>query len=495
MEEGATYKSIVKATGLLGGVQVINIIVSVLKTKVVAILLGPEGVGVISLLSSTVDLIRNVGTLGLTQSGVRDVAVSYATNDKIQIGRTVKVVKSWILVTGIIGTLLMILFSNLLSKITFGNELYTSAFIFLSVVILFSAVSSAQNVILQGCRQLRFLALSTLLASIIGLAASIPLYYFLGVKGIVPSIILLSLFSLVISFYYSKKMDISKVYLSWKETYKIGCSMLRLGLSMLLSSYITIVASYVIRAYIVRDGGLDEVGLFQAAFSIVEVYFGMVFTAMGTDYYPRLAGASDNNLQITKEVNKQAEISLLLIMPLLSIFIFMSPLLVTILYSKDFTLIASYLVYASLGVFFKAFSFSLGYVLFAKSKNKIFIFTALTFNTLFLINNIIGYNWGGLTGLGISYSVNYLIHLVVLFIIMQRVICYKICKEVWTIFIVGGGMTVLCVLSERIIENTILYLLVGIFLVSLSVAFSLYELNQRIKILNYVQSFVRKNKK
>ncbi|MDP5081484.1 MAG: hypothetical protein NWP87_02425, partial [Winogradskyella sp.] len=48
-----SYRSIMKATSLFGGVQVFNIIIAILRSKIIAILLGPAGLGIVGLLNST----------------------------------------------------------------------------------------------------------------------------------------------------------------------------------------------------------------------------------------------------------------------------------------------------------------------------------------------------------------------------------------------------------------------------------------------------------
>ena len=43
-------------------------------------------------------------------------------------------------------------------------------------------------------------------------------------------------------------------------------------------------------AFISKTGSLSDVGLYNAGLAIVDGYVGMVFTAMATDYFPRLSG-------------------------------------------------------------------------------------------------------------------------------------------------------------------------------------------------------------
>lgn len=73
-EQKKSYRSIFKATSLFGGVQIYQILVNVIKSKIIAILLGPEGIGLIGLYQSVLELLKSFTSLGITQSGVRDVS-------------------------------------------------------------------------------------------------------------------------------------------------------------------------------------------------------------------------------------------------------------------------------------------------------------------------------------------------------------------------------------------------------------------------------------
>ena len=67
----SSYRSIFKATSLFGGVQVYQILIQIIKSKIIAVLLGPAGVGVIGLFQSGLDLVKNLTSMGLASSAVR----------------------------------------------------------------------------------------------------------------------------------------------------------------------------------------------------------------------------------------------------------------------------------------------------------------------------------------------------------------------------------------------------------------------------------------
>lgn len=107
--------------------------------------------------------------------------------------------------------------SPLLSKSAFGNYDYTIPFIFLSIILLLDQLSAGQKVILQGLRRLKDLARCSAIGVTVGLIVSIPFYYWMGIEGIAPTLILTSACSLLVSWWYSRKMKIGKVDISVKR--------------------------------------------------------------------------------------------------------------------------------------------------------------------------------------------------------------------------------------------------------------------------------------
>ena len=85
-EEQSSYRQIMKATSIFGGVQVYNILISIVRSKFIAVLLGPAGMGIAGLLTSTTTLIGNITNLGLSTSAVKNVAAANATGNAQRVG-------------------------------------------------------------------------------------------------------------------------------------------------------------------------------------------------------------------------------------------------------------------------------------------------------------------------------------------------------------------------------------------------------------------------
>ena len=87
------YRSIFKATSLFGGVQVYQILIQIIKSKILAVLLGPSGIGIQGLFQSALDLVKQGSSMGIAQSAVRDVAEAHGSGDVDRINETVSILR------------------------------------------------------------------------------------------------------------------------------------------------------------------------------------------------------------------------------------------------------------------------------------------------------------------------------------------------------------------------------------------------------------------
>lgn len=408
--QNSDFKKSLKTTSLFGGVQIYQILIKIISSKFVAVLLGPAGMGINGLLQSTTQIINSVAGMGLGTSAVRDMSASYASNDEGKFFRTLSVFRRLIWFTGIFGALICLLGSPLWSKLTFGNYDYTIAFALIAVTVLFTQLTSGQTVLLQSTRNFKLMAKAGVIGSTVGLFVNIPMYFFWGVKGIVPAIITMSLATLAISTYFARKVPQKKVPLTLKETFQEGKFMLSMGFFLMLQGLLELVCGYIVRIYISNTGSLADVGLYNAGFMIINTYVGMVFTAMGTEYYPRLSTYTDDQEKFNQAINQQIEISLLLTAPLIAFFLVFGDLAIIILYSNKFLPITWMVIWAIMAIFFKAPSWCISYSFLAKGDIKAFWLNELVAVLLQLGINLLFYHYGGLTGLGVSYMLNYFLY-------------------------------------------------------------------------------------
>ena len=485
-DQQSSYRQIMKATSLFGGVQIFNIIIAIIRSKFIAILLGPAGMGIAGLLGSTIGLIGGLTNFGLGTSAVKDIAAANGTFNTYRIATVIIVLKRLVWITGTLGTVVTFGLSPWLSQFTFGNRDYTFAFIWISITLLFNQLSSGQMVLLQGMRKLQNLAKANLAGSMIGLVTTIPLYYLYGINAIVPAIIMASIISLLLSWYFARQIKIESVNVSRQATIAEGKSMLSMGFMISLSGMITLGTSYIVRIYISRTGNLDQVGLYNAGFAIINTYVGLVFAAMSTDYYPRLSSIAASNILAKKTINQQAEIAILILAPIILAFLVFIKLVVIILYSNQFIAIDDMIHWAILGVFFKAAIWAIGFIFLAKGASNIFFWNELIGNAYMLLFNIIGYKFGGLSGLGISFLLGYICYFVQVFYIAKIKYTFGFEKSFLYIYGIQIILAVICFGIVKSISAPWSFLIGSIFMI-ISCLYSLFELERRIGLVQLLK--------
>ena len=493
-----SYRKVLNATSLFGGVQFINIILRLIRSKAIALLIGPIGMGISNLLLTTMELINGLTNLGLERSAVKDISLANTNSNSKSVAITISILKKLVWLTITVGVILMVLSAPWLSEIAFGNKDYTISFRWISIALLFKQLSSSQLAILQGLRKLKSLAKANLLGNFIGLLITLPLYYYYKIDAIVPAIIIATFMSFVFTYYYSHKLDIKSVTISRKEAVSEGKGMINLGVMLSLSSLITLLVAYIIRIYIgsaneTEELGLIDVGLYSAGFVILNSYVGIIFNAMGTDYFPRLSEIANDIKKLRKTVLEQATVAILLITPIIVVFLACAPFIIVILYSHEFSPIVAMVTWGILGMIFKAVSWSMGYMIIAKGDSKVFIKTAIGFNTILLSINIIGYHFGGLEGVGISFFIYYIIHFIAIRIITYYRYDFYFEKGFYKIF---TFTVIMCFLafSITLIPSSILKNSLMIGLIVVSCWYSYKELDKKIGVKDYLAGIFKRKK-
>ena len=477
-KEKKSYKSAFKATSLFGGVQIFNILIGIVRSKFIAILLGPTGMGIAGLFTSTLTLLSSLTNCGLSTSAVRNIADANSEKDTQKVSYVIKTFRRLIWFTGVVGSLICLIFARPLSNFTFGKDDYTTAFRILSVTILIMQLTAGQNALLQGLRKYKDLALANVIGHGIALLVTVPMYYIWDLSAIVPAIIIMYVITFFIAYYFARKVHVNKESIPKSIFLQEGGNMIKMGIFISLQGILSLLAGYIIKIYIQSENGVGEVGLYTADFTIINTDVGMVFTAMSTDFYPRLSGVASDNGAMNKMINQQMEIALLILSPIIALFFVFAKLGIRILYSEDFFGIENMLYFAILGIIFKAISWAVAFSFLAKGDTKSFFLNESSTILYSLTLNIIFYRILGLTGLGISYLINYIIYMFQVLFVCRLKYSYQIEKKM-----VGYILCAILMLSTVVLVKLHTSHLVGL-LVSISVVLALSFIS--IRRLDYL---------
>jgi PST family polysaccharide transporter len=408
--EKNSYGQILKSSALIGGSSMLNIAIGMVRTKAMAVLLGPAGFGLMSIYGSICDLAVSIASLGINSSGVRQIAEAVGSNDTDRIARTVQVLRRISVVLGVLGALLMVLFSKPVAALTFGNEQQATAVAFLSLAVLFRLVSACQGALIQGMRRIADMAKMGVLGAFYGTAFSTPLVYFLREDGVVPSLICVAAMSIVTSWWYSRKVRIQVPSMTISQVRQEAIGLLKLGAAFMASGFLMMGAAYAVRTMVLRMVGFEAAGYYSSAWTLAGLYVGFILQAMGADFYPRLTGVAKDNRECNRMVNEQAMISLLLAGPGVLATLTFAAMVVHLFYSAKFEPAVGLLRWFCLGLTMRVITWPMGFIILAKGAPKAYFWTELAWTVVNVGLSWICLKYYGLNGAGIAFFGSYVFH-------------------------------------------------------------------------------------
>ena len=405
------YTHVLKYTGLFGGVQGLGIAVTLVRNKCVALLLGPSGMGLVSLFNSATNFFAQATDLGIPFSAVRHISELYDSGRPDDMARCIKTVRTWSLIVALAGMLLLATLGPLLSGLLAWGD-HTAHLVMLSPVVAMLAITGGETAILKGMRRLKPMAAVQTSAMLAALAISVPVYYIFGTDGIVAALLAIAAATMAITMLFSCRIHPYTV--SWdKDTIGGGREMIRLGVAFVTAGAAGCGAELAIRTIINAKGCMEDVGLYNAAYTLTITYAGMVFAAMETDYFPRLSAIAADTAATNIAANRQIEVSLLLVSPMLAALIALLPIMIPLLYSGRFAAVTGMAQIAAFSMYFKAVTLPVEYINLARGDSKSYLAIELFYDITVVAFIAWGYTAFGLWGTGLALSLCHLLNLAI----------------------------------------------------------------------------------
>lgn len=414
------YKQILKSTFIMGGSSVIVTMLAIVRTKFIALILGPTGVGLTGIYMNITNLVTIFSGMGIGESGMRQIAGAAGTGNNETIARTVLTIRRASLLSGVVGLCMLLFMSSGVSRFTFGTSDHKYDIAILSATIFFGAVSLGRRALIQGVRRIGDLAKLDILAAIFGTVLSIPVVYYFGERGIVYTLLTVSATAIATSWWYCQKIKMPAVTLSLRESLSEAGPLVRLGLALMLGSLISLGVQYVLRVIVVRYEGLSAAGIYHAATTLSLLYVGVILNAMLTDFYPCLSAAAHDHEECSSLINKQVEVGLLFVVPGVLAIMTFAPLIIVIFYSSQFVPAVEILRWQILGGVLQAVTWPMGLLIRAQGNGKLVFWTELYAGGIQLGLAWLGIALFGLPGIGISFFGRDLFYLLLMYWIVRN---------------------------------------------------------------------------
>lgn len=437
----SSYRQIFKSSALFGGTQVLNILIGIIRTKFLAVLLGPSGVGIAGMYQSSTGVIGTIAGVGVNRAGIRQIAEAFGTGDEEKIALTVKTLRFVSLVSGVLGMLVVFCFCKPLSSITFGNQEYVWGTAVVSLVLFFNGISAGQTALLQGMRRLKDLAICQVAGALFGSVASIAIIYLWGVPAVAWYLVAIAAFNILPSWWYARKVRVVKSRTSTDSMIVEARGLLKMGSAFMVSGLVTTGTVYFSRILVIRELGLDAVGLYTAVITLSSIYVNVILQAMSADYYPRMAAIASDHEQVNRMVNEQTEIGFVLAVPGILVTLTMAPWILEICYSAEFISAANVIQWQIIGIGLCVISWPIGIIMPALGLKRYLVGSEVVAAAVRLVSLVVGMKLWGFEGVGIASLLTYICHILMVFFIAKKSTGFRWSKN--SVLIMTSSFTII----------------------------------------------------
>ena len=390
----------------------IKIVIGYVSSKVIAIFVGPSGMALVGNLRNFLTTTEAFATLGFENGVVKYVAEHKEENEKLR--TTLTTVFTTVLVSCILISLTLIIFSGYFNTLLFRGFHYRFIFMALALALPFYVGNTFLVATINGLGKFKKVVYINSIGSLLGLLVSIVLIFKLKTEGALLSIILTpSLLFFVSFFFVNKEVAVFEAVHSKFYSFKTLQSFSSYSLMALVAAVIGPMVYLAVRTHVIATIGVQEAGYWEAMSRLSSYYFLFVSSILGLYFLPKMA-VSQNNTETKKLFWSYYRNIIPLFLAGLILLYFLRDIVIQLLFTKAFLPVSKLFFWQLIGDFFKACSFVLGYQFYAKKLTKAFVVTEACSHTILYFSSLYFISVFQLEGVVMAYAFTYLVYFLVL---------------------------------------------------------------------------------
>lgn len=415
-----------KAFVLIGGAQIVNMIISIIRVKAIAVLMGPFGIGILGLFNSIRDSMINIAHLGIPNSGVR--TLSQENSGSHRFAELQGTIFTSLFIQGVLALIIILIVDEQISNYIFDNKIERWQLAAIGLSVWLALIGFAILTILQAHRRVLEIAKFSVYGSLIGSSLGLFFIFAYGEKAIALFVLSLAIGQIIAGgFLILKSKDIFIVsFTDFRTMLKHWIEVSRLGFSLMLSGIALPFTMLIMRSYIQKTAGVEAVGQFEAAWVLSITLVALFLNTMAADYFPKLSSIINDNLKVHQIVNNHIKLILVLAGPLLIFFIGFAPWLVSLLYSQEFSDSQVILQWFMIGNFFKLICLSFSYIILAKGYGRLYLLVEIVFSLCFAIVSWLQFNNLSVIATGPAYVAAYIVQICLLYFCILKLVKFKL---------------------------------------------------------------------
>ena len=400
----------------------ISLLVKLITNKVIALYLGTNGMFLMGQLKDFLKIGNTLGTMGIETGTVKYTSeLNNKEKDfKDLVGTSFKIhLYSSLIIIGLI-----LIFYNYLT-LSISKEMseinnYSFKYLLCFSVVSFSIQTFIMSV-LNGLKKIKIFILINIIATIIsgGVLIFLVINYF--TVGAYYALILSPIITLITALIICLFLKPFKLnFLNSVLKIKYFKNLSNFSLMAIMAPICLVGATFTVRYYIYDEFDSNHAGSWEAMWRISAIYLLFLTTTFKFYLVPTFTNLENNSLK--KEVFKIWK-TILPIIVIITLGVYIArDLIIDILFTSEFNLINSLILFHLLGDIIKINCWVLGNILVAKAKTNHFILFQLEWSIVFVVLSIILANIYGFVGLSIAYFSTYIIHFLLLNIYFRKLL-------------------------------------------------------------------------
>ncbi|MCR4995452.1 MAG: oligosaccharide flippase family protein [Bacteroidales bacterium] len=459
--DDATLDHVLKYTGVFGGVQGINILIGVVRNKLASKFLGAAGIGLMGFYSSITDFVNNCSNFGIPISSVQHLSELFEEGDAAAIRSFIRVVRTWCLWSSAVAVLLCAI----------AAAIYDVRVALLAPMVIGMIITGGEISLLKGLRRLKRVAFISLIAAIATFCLTVPFFWSMGTRGIILSLDCTAVAIMLIHLCFTVPLYAWRVAPFSKAVFCAGLPLLRIGIPYVLTGVVSAAVAVVLQSFLKEHSSETILGYYRVGYTMMVAYAGVIFTALESDFFPRLSSVNHDVLRRNQTINRQIRACMLLLSPMLIALIVMMPLLLQLLYTEEFLPAVGMTVCAAFYMFFRCLSVPIAYTALARGDSRLFLLMEIIYD-FFMLGAVIGcYLLWGLHGIGIGLSLSSFFDFMLVGTCYRRIYSFRLERSTWLHTLIQGTFLFLAIVACLVLPVGWKYA-VGLLLFLLSVAAS-----------------------
>ncbi|MEZ5818107.1 MAG: hypothetical protein R3D44_13585 [Hyphomicrobiaceae bacterium] len=399
-----SFKSLVRSTVLLGSTTAATTLVSILRVKALALMVGPAGLGLLGVLAGIASAGTTIAALGSDTSGTRQIALS--REDAAAFARVRRMLALVAALHGLVSVIAIWFLRHNLAAWMLGNAAYADEIGLVGIAVALSLVAGLQIAQLQGLGRVTDIARINLQASALGTVLGLSAVWSLGLGGIVLLVLAQPAIAAVLALRRTASLSPAKApALSARMLIVDWARAIAHGVPYMLSFLMLALVPLAIRALVIRELGIEAAGHFHAAWTMSVIYVGFLLNAMSADYFPRLTALVGNQPAATQLINDQVRLGLAIGGVAMIVILAGAPVLVPLLYSRAFSPTVEIVELQAFGNLMKIAGWPIAFLAMARGRAMQFFLVELAWSLLLLLLVWLGLPHLGLAATGAAFAV------------------------------------------------------------------------------------------